>query len=51
MADNLRAVAERYAKDVQQKYDVLFATNIVMKLKDHGMLDQSKLEQLFGEKS
>lgn len=45
---NLSKVAENYARDVQQKYDVLFATNIVMKLKDNGMLVQDKLQQLFG---
>lgn len=48
---NLSKVAENYAKDVQQKYDVLFATNIVMKLKDNGMLVHEKLQQLFGGES
>lgn len=46
----LAKVAESYAKDVQKKYDVLFATHIVMSLKDTGMLDKEKIALLFTDK-
>lgn len=49
-ASNLSKVAENFAKDVQKKYDVLFATKIVMSLKDTGMLDKDRLQALFQDK-
>ena len=46
----LAKVAENYAKDVQKKYDVVFATHIVMSLKETGMLDKDKIALLFSDK-
>ncbi len=44
---SIRGIAEKFAQDVKKQYDVAFATSIVMKLKETGMLDKDKLQQLF----
>ena len=47
---NLSKVAEKYAKDVAAKYEQVFATQTVTKLKESEMLNQNKLDALFGPK-
>lgn len=46
-SQGLAKIAENYAKEAQKKYDLVFATQIVMSLKDSGMLDKDKLQLLF----
>jgi len=43
---NLAKVAENFAKELSKKYDLMFATEIIMKVKDSGMLDRDKLDKL-----
>ena len=50
-ATNLNKTAENFAKEVQKKYDLMFATQIVVNLKNSGMLVQEKLDALFSDRT
>ena len=47
---HMERTVKNYAAEVKKQYDVMFATQIVMNLKDNGMLVQEKLQALFQDK-
>lgn len=47
IVSRMEQVAKNFTKDMEKKYDMFYATKIVMGLKETGMLEQGKLEQLF----